>query len=235
MQTTLDGVSCEYEIKKARNSAEVVLFLHGWGGDLNSFKGAYSAACDWGVTCVNFAFPKVVPSDWGVYEYAACVRDFLLENDIEKPIIVGHSFGGRVALILAAQGIAGKIMLVDSAGLKPKLGLKKRIRIARYHRRVKCGKSLDGYGSKDYNSIDPSMRGVFVRIVNTHLDGLLPYVKCDTLVFWGRRDRDTPMYMAKRLCKGITKSRLVVTNGGHYSYVDAHYLFLQQLKNFVLE
>ncbi|MDE6618876.1 MAG: alpha/beta hydrolase [Clostridiales bacterium] len=236
METTVDGVQCEYEMCRAHDDTNtVVLFLHGWGGGLSSFAGAYKAASDWGVNCVNFAFPKKVPSSWGVYEYAACVRDFMLEQGIEKPIIVGHSFGGRVAIILAAQGLAQKIMLVDSAGLKPKFSLKKKIRIARYHHRVKRGKSLDGFGSTDYNKVDTDMRGVFVRIVNTHLDRLLPYIKCQTLIFWGKRDRDTPPYMAKRLLRGIENSSLIMTDGGHYSYIDCKYKFTLQLKNFVTE
>ncbi|MDE5592878.1 MAG: alpha/beta hydrolase [Clostridiales bacterium] len=236
MITTVDGVQCEYETFRAHGDTNtVVLFLHGWGGDLRSFAGAYKSVADWGVSCINFAFPKKVPSGWGVYEYAACVRDFLLEQGIDKPIIVGHSFGGRVAIILAAQGLAQKIMLVDSAGLKPKFSLKKKIRIARYHHRVKRGKSLDGFGSTDYNNVDTDMRGVFVRIVNTHLDRLLPYIKCQTLIFWGKRDRDTPPYMAKKLLRGIENSALIMTDGGHYSYLDSQYNFTMRLKNFVTE
>lgn len=236
MITTVDGVQCEYEFYRAHGDAKtVVLFLHGWGGDLNSFAGAYKSATAWGVSCVNFAFPNKVPSNWGVYEYAACVRDFMLEQGIDKPIIVGHSFGGRVAIILAAQGLAKSLVLVDSAGLKPKFSLKRKIRIARYHHRVKCGKSLDGFGSTDYNNVDADMRGVFVRIVNTHLDRLLPYVKCNTLIFWGKHDKDTPPYMARRLKRGIKSSTLITVDGGHYSYIDYQYRFLQELKNFVTE
>lgn len=236
MVTTVDGVLCEYDICRApEHDRTVVLFLHGWGGGISSFAGAYKAVSAWGVPCVNFAFPKKVPSDWGVYEYAACVRDFLVEQNIVKPIIVGHSFGGRIAIILAAQGLAQKIVLVDSAGLKPKFSLKRKIRIARYHRAVKCGKSLDGFGSTDYNNMEPEMRGVFVRIVNTHLDKLLPYIKCKTLIYWGKNDKDTPLYMAKRLSREIKGSRLVTTDGGHYSYIDSQYGFLRELKNFVTE
>lgn len=233
MVTTVDGVQCEYEMYRAHNQGTVVLFLHGWGGDLKSFAGAYKSITDLGVSCVNFAFPKKVPEGWGVYEYAACVRDFIIEQGIDLPIIVGHSFGGRIAIILAAQGIAKKIVLVDSAGLKPKFSIKKKIRIARYHHRVKCGKSLDGLGSTDYNNVEKCMRGVFVRIVNTHLDRLLPYIKCETLIFWGKRDADTPPYMAKRLKRGIKNSTLVMTDGGHYSYIDSPYRFIDQLKNFI--
>lgn len=239
MIETIDGVSCEYEYYDVGNDGgcprDTVVFLHGWGGGLSSFARAYSAVCRLGVYCVNFAFPTTVPSDWGIYEYASYVQEFLQIKNIRKPIVVGHSFGGRVALILAAKGLCKSIVLVDAAGLKPRFSLRKKIKIAQYHHRVKRGKPLDGMGSIDYNNIDASMRGVFVRIVNTHLDKLLPNISCKTLVFWGKRDTDTPPYMARRLKRGIENSELVFADGGHYSYIDSDYKFLRHLKSFILE
>lgn len=234
MLTTVCGVQCEYNYHKT-DSRDTLLFLHGWGGDIRSFAGAFEAVSSLGVTCINFAFPKTVPQDWGVYDYAACVKSFLIELNVENPIIVGHSFGGRIGIILAAQGLCKKLVLADSAGLKPKFSLKKKLKVAAYHRRIKRGKSLDGYGSIDYNNLEPQMRSVFVRIVNTHLDRLLPYIHCKTLLFWGKSDCDTPPYMAKRLKHGIANSELVFVDGGHYAYVDAHYKFISILKNFVLD
>ena len=232
MQTTVNGVTCEYQAVKA-GDADTVLFLHGWGGDLNSFAGAYSAAAEWGVNCINFAFPKTVPESWSVYDYAACVRTFLIEVGAENPIIVGHSFGGRIALILAAQGLCKKLVLTDAAGLNPRFSLRKKLKIAAYHRRVKCGKPLDGFGSVDYNNLDPKMRAVFVRIVNARLDRLLPFIKCKTLIFWGKDDRDTPLYMARRIEKAVKDCALITLHGGHYAYVDNMPTFHRILEAFL--
>ena len=234
MRVTLGDVVCEYEMHKT-DSADTVLFLHGWGGGLESFAGAYSAVCEWGVSCVRLAFPKTVPPDWGVYDYATLTERFTESLGIVHPVIVGHSFGGRVALILAAQGKCKKLVLTAAAGMKPKFSLKRALRIAAYRRKKKRGKPLDGAGSLDYNNLEPEMRGVFVRIVNTHLDGLLPYIKCKTLLYWGRRDRDTPLYMARRLKRGIADSELTVTDGGHFVYAESGYGFNAALKSFILE
>ena len=233
MQDTVDGVGFEYEMQSG--FAPTVLFLHGWGGGLASFAGAYGKVCDLGFAAVNFAFPKDMPSDWGIYDYAAHVRAFTEKFDIKAPIIVGHSFGGRVGMILAAQGLCEKLVLVDSAGLKPKFDIKKKIAVARYRYRVKHGKPLDGFGSIDYNNRSKDKRGVFVRVVNTHLDKLMRYIKCPTLIVWGKDDKDTPPYMAKRLKRGIPNSELVFLDGGHYSYIDSDYGFANTLKRFITE
>ncbi|MBD5132213.1 MAG: alpha/beta hydrolase [Clostridiales bacterium] len=235
MRITVNGVDCEYEAFNAGDARDTVVFLHGWGGDINSFRGSYNAACEWGVNCLNVAIPPVVPESFGVYDYAALITSLLEKLGIRNPIIVGHSFGGRLAIILAAQGRCKRVMLVDSAGVKPRFSLKKRIRIARYKRAKKRGKTLDGYGSIDYNNLDESMRRVFVRIVNTHLDRLLKNITCRTFIFWGKDDRDTPPYMAKRLHKKIKNSELYFADGGHYSYVDAQIKFNAYLKSFVTE
>ncbi len=234
MLIEIDGVACEYETHIV-NDGDTLVFLHGWGGDLRSFAGAYNAACDWGVNAVNVALPKTVPSDWGIYDYATLTERVLQSAGVENPILIGHSFGGRVAVILASQGKCKKLVLTGSAGLKPRFDIRKKYKIAKYRYRVKHGKPLDGTGSIDYNNTEVGMRGVFVRIVNSHLDRLLPYIKCKTLIVWGKTDRETPPYMARRFKRGIADSALVFIDGGHYGYVESNCKFLRLVKSFVLE
>lgn len=234
MFITAGGAELEYE-KHETDSDKTVVFLHGWGGGLFSFAGAYGAAVGWGVNAVNLAFPKTVPSYFGIYDYAACVAEAIEKMGVVDPVIVGHSFGGRVALILAARGMAQKLVLTAAAGMKPRFSMARAVKISAYKRKKKAGKPLDGYGSKDYNNLVPEMREVFVRVVNAHLENLLPYIKCETLLFWGRNDADTPPYMAKRLHRGIKNSRLVMTDGGHFAYLDNNYEFVNELKSIVLE
>ncbi|MCH5351516.1 MAG: alpha/beta hydrolase [Clostridiales bacterium] len=236
MKERFAGAECEYECNFTQSDGErVVLFLHGWGGCIKSFSAAYNAVTELGYKAVNFAFPTEVPPEWGVYEYAAHVHEFIRSHNIINPIVVGHSFGGRVGIILAAKNVCGGLVLVDSAGMKPRPNLLKKLRVARYHYRVKHGKPLDGMGSKDYNSLDKSMRPVFVRIVNTFLERLLGLISCPSLIVWGRRDKDTPPYMARRINRGIKGSKLVYLDGDHFCYLQSHYAFINLLKTFLSE
>lgn len=234
MTQTVGGITFEYQKNRyVKSGKPATVFLHGWGGDIRSFGGAYKAAEEWGEAAVNFAFPKTVPEDWGIYDYAAFVKSFLDEQGIKSPTLVGHSFGGRVAIILASQGVCKRLVLVDSAGMKPRFNLRRAIKISRYKASVRRGKPLDGTGSVDYNNTVPEMRAVFVRIVNTFLEKLLPYISCPTLIVWGRSDEDTPPYMAKRLFRGIKNSELKFINGGHFAYAQSDLAFMGLLKPFI--
>lgn len=233
MKLSAGGI--ELECERSVGGDPTVLFLHGWGGDITSFAAAAGDAAAWGASCVRLAFPPVVPSNFGIYDYAACVKEAIKILGLQRLVIVGHSFGGRVALLLAAEGLCEKLVLAAAAGMKPRPSIKRAIKIARYKSAKKHGKPLDGFGSVDYNNLGDGMRGVFVRVVNTHLEKVLPYVTCPTLLYWGRSDRDTPPYMAKRLCRGIAGSRLVMTDGGHFAYLQNRFGFAEELKKFVLD
>ena len=87
-------------------------------------------------------------------------------------------------------------------------------------------------GSEDYRALDDVMKITFKNVVNLYLDNLLPAVNCPALIIWGRYDKDTPLYMAKRLKKGIKDSGLIILEGGHYSYLDDYGTFLAVLDSY---
>ena len=87
-------------------------------------------------------------------------------------------------------------------------------------------------GSADYRKLSGDMRETFKNIVNFHLDYCLEDIKCSTLIIWGKRDKDTPPYMARRLQRRIYNSGLVFLKGGHYSYLDCYGQFLAILNSY---
>ena len=139
--------------------------------------------------------------------------------------LLGHSFGGRISLILASEQHAEfkveKLLLVDAAGIKPKRGIKYRYKVFAYKLKKALGLKPKNAGSSDYKQLPLHMKSVFVRVVNTHLNKLLYKIDCPTLIVWGALDLDTPLYMAKKLNKHIKKSQLIVfDDAGHYAFLD---------------
>lgn len=146
---------------------------------------------------------------------------FFAATGIEKPDVIAHSFGGRVAIILASENAVNRLLLVDAAGMKPRRGIFKRLKILSYKLRKRMGLNVERCGSADYRALSGVMRETFVRVVNEHLDKLLPLVSRPTLLVWGERDNDTPLYMAKRMNRKLPDSALIVIkNSGHFSFLD---------------
>lgn len=225
-----NGTEVFYKCSDASSDTPAVVLLHGWGCTGSCMDGAYRYldACGRRVCALDFpGFGKsdFPPAHWGIYEYADCVQYVLGELQLHRPVLVGHSFGGRVALILGARGVASKLVLTDAAGLKPKFSLRKWWRIKRYKAAKRKGKTPKYAGSADYAALSPAMQKVFVRVVNTHLNALLPQIKVPTLLFWGKRDRDTPLYMARKLNKGIEGSGLITVDAGHFAYAECASVF----------
>ena len=78
------------------------------------------------------------------------------------------------------------------------------------------------------------MKKTFINIVNTYLEEFANKINVPTIIFWGKQDKETPLYMAKRFNKLIKNSELVICkNAGHFSYIDDVNTFINVLNYFV--
>ena len=232
-----DGRSLSYS---CGGEGKNVLFLHGWGGDLESFSYFAKGAAAAGYRAASIAFAGFGASDppsgaWGIADYCKDVTELLDSLGMDKVSVVGHSFGGRAALYIAASfpERVDKLILTGCAGLKPKRGLRYRYRVWRYKRLKRKGKDTSKFGSADYKSVSGEMRASFIKIVNEDLTPLLKKIRIPALLVWGKGDKDTPLYMAKRLLKGIKGSGLVKLDGGHYAYAEKPQEFLRILLHYL--
>ena len=185
---------------------------------------------------------------WGVEEYTRSVEAIAQAEGIENPILVGHSFGGRVSIVYASRNKTQKIILVDAAGVKPR-------RSFTYYRKVYTFKLMKWLapilmgkqraqqmiekrrakaGSSDYNNASPRMRAILSKCVNEDLCHLMPKIQAPTLLFWGENDTATPLADAKRMEKLIPDAGLVTVAGaGHYSFLENTPLFMRVVESFL--
>lgn len=156
---------------------------------------------------------------------------------MQDVVLVGHSFGGRVAIYIAGETTwASAIVLIDSAGVIPRRGIGYYYKVYKYKLLKKLGLPNSNYGSEDYQKLSGIMKETFVRVVNQDLTPMLKNVVVPTLIVWGENDKDTPLYMANIIHKNITNSRLNILEGaGHYSYLDNYNQFIGIMKNFLNE
>lgn len=177
---------------------------------------------------------------YSLSDYVDEVREYMDKNRIKSPHVVAHSFGARIAVKAAANDplLFDKLVLTGAAGLKPRKSLYKRIKSVEFSllKRFVGKEKLQRFYSADYLALDDVMRASFIKIVGETLDGVLPRVKNRTLIVFGDKDRETPIYMAKRYKRGIENSRLVVIrDAGHFAFIDKPYAFNMEVREFLLE
>lgn len=217
------------------------IYLHGWGRSYKDF-----VFCDRFLKSENSLFIDFPPfgksdkkvKEWSIFTYVNMVLSLVEHLKIGKFNLIGHSFGGRVSILIAvlSKNQTNKMILVDSAGLKPKRKLSYYIKVYKYKRRKKQGKDVSTFGSEDFKKLDEDMKKVFSNIVNTHLDDFLPYIKTKTLVVFGEKDKTTPLYMAKKLNRKIKgSSLLVLKKSGHFCFLEKQFEFVSLTKKFLEE
>lgn len=249
MNAVIDGLKINYKVS---GSGRPVVVLHGWGArmetvepihrHLEKFFTVYS------LDMPGFGGSDEPPHAWGSDDYKDTVNRFLDSLAIENPILIGHSYGGKVSIRLAAERRVNKLILVDSAGIRP-------TRTAGYYLRVysyKAAKAVlrlpvvkqlfadtaeqfkNRMGSEDYRNASGVMRQTLVRSVNEDVRELLPLIKAPTLLVWGENDTATPVSDGRLMEKLIPDAGLVVfKNAGHFSYLDNLNDFLIVISEFL--
>lgn len=232
-----------------------LLLLHGWGPNsvtlnkhllplANRLKNQFA------ITMVEFPGhgESGLPGEKdGVKEYAEYTLSIMDQLGLEQPVIIAHSFGGRVALYLAAHepDRVSALILTGCAGLRPKTTLRSFMRKHTFRLGRLCVSLLgkvpslreksqswlvslrQTFSSMDYLATPENLRGSFSRVVSEDLRPLLPKIHQDTLLVFGENDTATPLWMGQVMEKEMPNAQLLVYEG------DDHFAYKNQLSRFV--
>ncbi len=226
-----------------------VVVLHGWGGRIESM-GPVIDCLGRGRSVISIDLPgfgesPAPPEAWGTEDYAAFVLALLEAELIDKASFVGHSYGAKTALSLAATHpeVVDKLVLVGSSGLRSAPSLKVRAKrgVSRAGKLIgklgPPGRALRGalyraIASSDYQDAGP-MRPTLVRVVNEDLTDLLERVQAPTLLVWGSADDSVPVAHARTMERLIPDAGLVLFEGaGHFAYLDEPDRFCRVVRHF---
>lgn len=226
-----------------------VVVLHGWGGRIESMSPVLDCLSG-GFRVIAFDLPGFGESPlptgvWGTPDYAAFVRDSLNDLGVTRAMFVGHSFGAKTSLYLAAthQDLVQKLVAQGSSGLRTPPSLQARVKraLSKGARLVgnagPIGRSLrdavyERIQSDDYKNAGP-LRPIFVKVVNENIAGLLPRIKAPALLVWGTEDDAVPLSHARRMESLIRDSGLVLFEGaGHFAYLDERDRFCRVVNHF---
>lgn len=210
--------------------SHLIVFLHGWGASSQLMMPIYRKLemFDNDKSYLFIDFPPFGKSNepiepWNLDDYVNLTEELISKVDkIEKVSLIGHSFGGRVAIKLASKrNDINNLILLSSAGIKPKFSLKTKFKLWKYKFYKKINsKKINNFGSRDYKILSPIMKKTFNNIINEDLTNLCGKISSRTLIIFGKKDKETPLYMGKILNKKIKESKLIVIkNGDHFTYL----------------
>jgi pimeloyl-ACP methyl ester carboxylesterase len=236
MYLTARSKNIKYEL--LGSGGELIVFVHGWGGTIKSLR-ALAMRASKKYTCLVFDLPGFGTSDnpdpdWGVEEYAACVREVIehvgtycntsLQNTNGKqshqvPFIhyFGHSFGGSLGIYLAAKKMVEMKQLVlccssykrTQPGGKDILQYVPKTPTQHLKQRLRLLYYRVRYPQSDIWRF-PHLESNFRKIVSQDLTDLVPQITVPTLIIGAEKDTATPPELAKELHEKIPESKLVI-------------------------
>lgn len=232
------------------NSNKSILILPGWGNNRSTFTNIINLLKDkykiYIIDYPGFGNSPMPSNELDIYDYSELIYNFILSNKINNPIIIAHSFGGRIVSILSNKINTNKLILIDVAGIKRfnikifiKTKIYKLLKRLTYllpkHIQIKVRNLLlVKFSSSDYLNIPSTMKRTFQNIIKEDLRKYYKSIKTETLIIWGEKDIDTPLKDGLYLNKIIKNSSLIIyKDSSHFSYIDNSYLTNRILEKYL--
>lgn len=204
-----------------------VVALHGWGRDRADLLPCVDGLDAVSLDLPGFGSSPAPESVWGGAEYSRLIAEVIREISEDPVVVVGHSFGGRVAVCLAAASpelVAGLVLTgtpllrPDRPEAKAHLGyrvVKRLNRIGLVHD-DRLEQAKQKHGSADYRNAGGVMRDILVRAVNETYENELRKIACPVELVWGELDTAAPLDVAERATEMLANANLTVVRGGSH-------------------
>ena len=238
MQVKIRDYNINYEVI---GEGKPIIMLHGWLTDLESMRPLTSNLSKkfkiYLVDVIGFGKSDLPENPLNSNDFGDFLKEFIEKLNIENPILIGHSNGGRIIINAVGRNLVKpkKIVLIDSAGLKPKRSMEYHIKVAIY----KFGKLIlnllpntntikkfkeklrNNVGSSDYKASPIVLKDTMKIILNEDQRPLLKNINVPTLLIWGSLDTATPISDAREIEKTLPDCGLVeYPYGTHFSYLE---------------
>lgn len=240
MYVNTDKSTMYYE--KTNSKGQDIIILPGWGNTKETFKYIIDYFKDDNRIFImdypGFGMSEEPKEELLLEDYIELILKMIEKEKITNPIIIAHSFGGRLVSILNEKINIKELILIDVAGIKRfnlKLYLKTKIfKIIKKLNKKLAKKIEKKFSSSDYKDLSPIMKKTFNNIIKVNLKSNYKKIKTETLIIWGEKDEDTPLKDAYLLKKIIKDSALIIyKNKHHYSYLEDVYLTNRIIENII--
>lgn len=225
-----------------------LVFLHGWGQDHRSFeKSIFALRKDYQILNLDlpgFGVNNEILRPLDLNDYVFMLKEIIEESNLSDVIIIGHSFGGRIAIKYASIYHTKALILVSSAGIRRK-NLSLTLKILRYKvlkrfyrlfSKSRYQQLLLNSGSRDYLNASFLMKQTMSKIIRIDLRKDLKKVKSPTYLLWGIYNQETPYKDTLLMQKYLSSSFLIpFYNSGHFCFLDEENKFTKVLNRIISE
>jgi len=205
---------------------KVLIFVHGWGADKNNLKAIYDGLKDdfriLSIDLPGFGSSSKPYEIIGSEDYAEYLNEFFNRLNLENINYIGHSFGGKIGIILASsyENLIARLILIDSAGIRSKRRINWYIKVYTYKllkiiylkifkSKISAEKIMSIFGSDDYKNAG-DIKNILVKVKQEDFTHLLKKIKCPVFLYWGEKDKSTPLWMAKKMNRIIKDSAYIL-------------------------
>ena len=241
MIKTIKDVKVNYIDYGEGNSA--IVLLHGWGQNIEMMKPVGDRFKKSNRVVIldlpGFGMSDEPNTIWSLNDYVECIKELLDNLEISNPILIGHSFGGKISLLYASKYKVQKLVLFGSPFKQEIKKLSVKTKVLKFLKKVPVINKLEGFakkhiGSTDYRNASETMRKIMVEHVNLDIEEEVKKIKCPTLMIWGTMDQEVPVERAYELEKLIEDAGVVTYEGcSHYAYLERLEQTISVLKSFI--
>ena len=208
-----------YEIKNP-DKERSILIIHGWGANkeimikafgsyLNEFKQIYIDLPGFGRSDIFYELDSI--------KYAKIIQVFLSSLKLKPDIIMGHSFGGKIATLLRPENL----VLLSTAGIveeKPFI-VKFKIKLYKFLKIFGFAGLYKLFATKDVAGMSRVMYDTLKNVVDEDFREVFSKTKAKTLIFWGEGDKAVSLESGKTINRLIKNSDFFPLAGDHFFFL----------------
>ena len=232
-------------VRYGTKSKNTIVLLHGWGQNIEMMQPLGNAFQDTNDIVIldlpGHGLSEEPEEILEVPDFVEIVKGLLDYLNVTNPILIGHSFGGKISLLYASKYPVKKLVLLASAFKQEIKKMSFKTKMLKPLKKVPGLNQLEEFakkhiGSVDYRNASPKMREILVKTVNYDITNEVSKIQCPTLIIWGTEDEALPVEEAYELEKLIPDSGVVIYEGcTHYAYLERLNQTIRVLDSFLKE
>lgn len=244
-QLLLGGKILSYYESRSGKTDNILVFLHGWKQNGKSFEAIFKILEEKDIAYISLDLPGFGQSalrhnNMKIEEYGEVVKEAIEKLGLSKPILVGHSFWGRISIYLGSyyENIS-KIILIGSAGIAYTPSILRKI-VTTSGKVILSFPGLSKIKNKVKNSVSSSdyqnagkLEKIFRNTISNDLRKYMTDISLPTLMIWGKDDDQTPVSEAEIIHEHIQNSELHILDGWHFVHQEQSQKITDMILDFI--